>query len=164
MTAADEGPQDLSVTLRPFEESDRAAVLRLTVTEAQRAYVTPIPETLENSALRRDNYVIEAEGALVGFFQIDRVAPGPALPDHLELQEVTIDARHQGKGYGRAFMAALAAFLRTGYPDWHQICLTVDFRNDPAFRLYRSAGFEDTGEITERGGGAPQRIMRKDLT
>ena len=153
----------MSVTLRRFEESDRAAVRALAVTEDQQAFVTPIAETLAGLALRRDNYVIEAEGAVVGFFQIDRAAPGPALADHLELQEVTIDVHHQGKGHGRAFMAALPAFLRTGYPDWHQICLTVDFRNDPAFRLYRSVGFEDSGEITERGGGAPQRIMRKDL-
>ena len=154
----------MTVTLRPFVETDRDAVLDIEVTESQLDFVSPMATTLATTALKRDNYVIEAEGRIVGFFQIDRAKRGQIIADHLELHEVTIDCRQQGKGYGRSFMSALLPLLQMTYADWSQVCLTVNCRNEPAYRLYLSVGFEDTGEITERGGTGPQRIMRRNLT
>lgn len=153
----------MTFEIRRCLTSDRAAVLAMSVTEAQSAFVEPLAETLSEGRARRDNFVIQADGAVVGFFQIDSASGEQAIAGCLELHELSIDARHQDKGYGKALMRALKPFLRKAYPEWAEVCLTVNCRNEGAYRLYRLGGFLDTGELRRQGRSGPQNILRLPL-
>ncbi len=61
-----------------------------------------------------------------------------------------IDASHQGKGYGRAMTQKLIERMRR-QPDCRDIYLSFVPGNEVAETLYRSLGFERTGETDEFG-------------
>ena len=139
--------------------SDRSKVSKLKVSAEQLAYVDPINDTLAHETSARDNFVMEADGAIVGFFQIDARSKHRIMPDLLVLHEVQIDARAQGKRYGRQFMGALSSCLRHEYPWADGVCLTVNCKNLHAYRLYAAGGFVDTGNLYHGGRSGPQHIM-----
>jgi diamine N-acetyltransferase len=58
---------------------------------------------------------------------------------------LVIDAKHQGKGYGRAAMEALLDHL-AAQPGYREVALSCDPENTIARRLYASLGFVETGE------------------
>jgi diamine N-acetyltransferase len=66
-----------------------------------------------------------------------------------------IDKAHQGKGYGRAALAAFIAFVQRQHPECCEIYLTVHPRNTVAAQLYNSLGFVKTGNVIER-----EEVMR----
>lgn len=152
------------IGMRKMTTDDRTAVLALSVTDDQSRFVEPIAETLSDDAPVRDNFVIEEDGVVVGFFQIDGSSGKQKIRDSLELQEVAVDARHQGKGYGKAFVLALRTFLRKEYPEWRSVCLTVNYKNRAAYRLYELGGFVDTGQTHLEGRSGPQHIMHLAFT
>jgi diamine N-acetyltransferase len=59
-----------------------------------------------------------------------------------------IDAKHQGKGYGRAAMEALLDHL-AAQPGYREAALSYEPENTVARRLYASLGFVETGERAE---------------
>jgi RimJ/RimL family protein N-acetyltransferase len=152
----------MSVQLRRYTGVDKSTVEQFEVTSAQAAFVEPLRETLAMGA-HRDCFVIEADGEPVGFFQINHASATRSVEVHLELHEVTIDWRHQGKKYGKAFVEMLPRLLNAEYPDWHGVCLTVNCRNEKAKRLYEYGGFTDTGELKLDGPSGPQHIMRRAI-
>ena len=149
--------------LRRMSESDRARVSSITVSAGQLVFVDPIRETLSTADPDRHCHVMVAAETVVGFFQVDYSSSHRTLPDLLEVHEVQIDAAHQGKGHGRAFATSLVEFLTGEYPEAGGACLTVNLRNLHAYRLYKLAGFRDTGEIYAGGRSGPQHIMRCDF-
>ena len=152
----------MSVQLRRYTGVDKPTVEQFEVTSAQAAFVEPLRETLAMGA-DRDCFVIEADGDPIGFFQIDHASATQSVEAHLELHEVTIDWRHQGKKYGKAFVEMLPRLLNAEYPDWRGVCLTVNCRNEKAKRLYEYGGFTDTGELKLDGPSGPQHIMRRAI-
>ena len=152
----------MSAQLRRYTSADKSTVEQFEVTSAQAAFVEPLRETLATGA-DRDSFVIEADGEPVGFFQIDHASATQSVEAHLELHEVTIDWRHQGKKYGKAFVEALPRLLSAEYPDWRGVCLTVNCRNEKAKWLYEHGGFTDTGELKLDGPSGPQHIMRRAI-
>ena len=152
------------VKMRRMTAGDRDAVLALKVSDDQTAFVDPIAETLSDRAPRCENFVIETQGVIVGFFQIDNSSGRQTIPESLELHEVAVDARHQGKGYGKAFILGLRKFLKDEFPEWPSACLTVNCRNPTAYRLYELGGFVDTGRLHLAGRSGPQHIMQLNLS
>jgi diamine N-acetyltransferase len=59
-----------------------------------------------------------------------------------------IDAKQQGKGYGRAAMEAILEHLATK-PGYREAALSYEPENTVAHRLYASLGFVETGERAE---------------
>ena len=149
--------------LRQLEDRDREAVESLTVSREQAAFVEPLAETLATTARERDNYVMDAGGVVVGFFQIDCTSGRQCMSGCLELHEVCVDQARQGQGYGRAFVEALPVFLNETYPEWDGVCLTVNCRNESARRIYELGGFQATGELKREGRSGPQFIMHRKL-
>ncbi len=149
---------------RSYNESDRKAVVAFVVTGKQTNYVEPLAETLSTTGLYRENYVIEVNGLIIGFFQIDSKTNNQCIPDHLELHEVIIDSKHQSQGYGKEFLKELFPFLKEQYPEAAGVCLTVNCKNHSAINLYLRSGFADTGMIKTEGRSGPQHVMKKDLT
>ncbi|WP_421782346.1 GNAT family N-acetyltransferase [Kiloniella litopenaei] len=141
--------------IRNYQQGDQITVSSLKVSKDQSDFIDPITLSLTN--MDRDSYVMETSGHIIGFFQID------ARQNQLELHEVFIDHRHQGKGHGKEFMSSLAPFLRKNYPRANAVFLTVNCRNSHAKRLYEFGDFIDTGDLKKDGPAGPQHIMKKSL-
>lgn len=74
----------------------------------------------------------------------------------LNLTRFMIDHRHQGKGYGKAALAATLDQIRTHYHT-HPLWLSLHPKNTTAIHLYTSAGFT----ITETGLETAEEIFLK---
>lgn len=148
-----------ALILRRMTKDDREQVAGLAVGRDQLQFVEPMPATLETTALHRDNFVVVTGNMIVGFFQIDTEAPAYIRQPMLELCQVVIDRKHQGRGFGRGVILRLPAFLKQQYPDACGVVLTVNCRNKLAHRVYSAGGFHDTSEIYTGGPSGPQHIM-----
>ncbi len=80
-----------SVILRRMIKDDREQAAALTVACDQLLFVEPMPLTLKTTALERDNFVIETNTGIIGFFQIDTRVPDFVRQPLLELCQVVID-------------------------------------------------------------------------
>jgi len=154
------------IRIVPIQLSDWDRVAHLTVSEPQRAFVSTMAELYDIAAPDFHFHAIEADGVVVGFFNLD-IAYGErydfAEPGELGLRSFLIDGAQQGRGYGKAACLALVSYLQRHYPSHPAIVLTVNCRNPGAYKAYRSAGFDDTGELYHGGAAGPQHIMRMTL-
>lgn len=154
---------NLSFSLDRMSSAERDQVLQLRVDPSQMRFVEPIEETLSQENILRESHVMLADGNVVGFFQIDTENEHrfeAALPKELELHEVIVDTKYQGRGYGAAFLEQLPLYVRTAYPGWDTLALSVNCLNERAHALYVRGGFSDTGEIFKLGQSGPQYVMR----
>ena len=145
--------------LQPIDSQNVEAILALSVREEQRDFAAP-----------NDRSVIEAYIAIthgghafpfglydgdvpVGFVMIgygvdDCWEDAPAIArGNYSLWRLMIDQKHQGRGYGLAAMRLALDFIRTqpcGPAEW--VWLSYEPQNTVARALYRSFGFEETGE------------------
>ncbi|WP_317386826.1 GNAT family N-acetyltransferase [Tritonibacter scottomollicae] len=161
-----------TMTTRPgiefqrLEKSDHDLVRHIEVAPEQIVYCGTIDMAFASQEDRIDLYAIRAAGAAVGFFKIDLKYPqtyGFAHYGDLGLRAFMIDYHHQGRGIGRATLAALPNALRHLYPGARALVLTVNIRNQIAVRSYLQAGFVDTGDIHDGGLAGPQHVMRLPL-
>ncbi|MEO9877069.1 MAG: GNAT family N-acetyltransferase [Anderseniella sp.] len=148
-----------TLVLRHMSADDHALAAGLAVAKEQLQFVDPMPLTLETTALKRDNFVIEIDTDIAGFFQIDTRVPDYVRQPLLELCQVVIDKNYQGLGIGRRFIQRLPELLKREYPNAPGVVLTVNCRNKLAHHVYAAGGFQDTGEIYEGGPSGPQHIM-----
>lgn len=132
------------VELREVTKEDVRAICRLAVAPGQMSFVAPnavsFAEALfEPKAWYRGVY---ADGTPVGFamLSIDRDAP------EYYLWRFMIDARYQGRGYGRAAMALIIDFVRTLPRATDLIVSWVPGDGGPE-PFYRGLSFEATGEM-----------------
>ncbi len=96
--------------------------------------------------------VIGADGALVGFFYLERKPEGVEIGLGLR-PDLT------GQGTGLTFLEAGLSFARKRYgpvPFW----LSVATFNERAIRLYRNAGFEDAGVFMQQTNGGRFEFLR----
>ncbi|GAA1023014.1 N-acetyltransferase [Acrocarpospora pleiomorpha] len=152
------------VSLQPITDANRAAVVALDVTPAQRNYVTGVAGSLAD-ALRYPQAMpwyraIYAGGAPVGFVMIsDNIPPGdPTLLGPYFLWRLLVDARYQGSGYGRAALGLVVSYLRTR-PAAHELLTSVAPGEDSSpLGFYQRLGFQDTGEFFDG-----ERVLRLPL-
>jgi diamine N-acetyltransferase len=133
------------VELREVGASNRAGCEALEVHPEQRRFVAPVAEYL--AACEAGPWrplAIEAGGEVVGFVMW---APDPGDGSRT-IGGLVIDRAHQGRGLGRAAMGALVEEL-FAEPGCALLAVTYAPANERARRLYRDAGFEETGEILE---------------
>lgn len=83
-------------------------------------------------------WVVREQGRAVAFLLVWQTA------DELQLLDVVVGSEHRRRGLGRALLETLAAFAREVSAT--QILLEVRKSNAPALALYRSFGFEVSGE------------------
>lgn len=117
--------------------------------------VYPTRQTAEDALERRDLFVEEAEGRIVGAAiingaQVDVYAKVswlyPAAAEQvMVLHTLVIDPAENGKGFGREFVAFYEEYAaRRGCP-----CLRMDTnaRNAGARRLYQMLGYREAGIV-----------------
>ncbi len=160
------------VTLRPVTRENWQEALRLAVRPEQqrfvagyapiallglaKAYVRPGGVSWEPYAIYAsgaEESGQEASEAMVGFVEL-AYAPGSA--DEYWVFHCFIDARFQGRGYGRAGLTRLIELVAREHLAARTLRLVVHPENTAAQRLYTSAGFRPTG--AERWGEPAYRL------
>ncbi|MGY1796560.1 GNAT family N-acetyltransferase [Geodermatophilus sp. SYSU D00525] len=88
-----------------------------------------------------DGFVVaERDGVVVGFGRADVTTGEVAL--------LYVDPAEQGRGTGRALLAAVLDLLRTA--GWDRARLRAEERNSGPRAFYERAGWRPTGEVVER--------------
>jgi len=139
----------MKITLEPFTKDNWEDALKLSVNEAQREFAPTVAESLAAAYIKPwdealDPYLIHVDGAMVGCFYISYT---PGSKDNYWIGGFIIDHKHQRRGYGRAALLEILAFIPSVHPKCLEMKLTVEKNNAVAQKLYQSLGFGDTGEV-----------------
>lgn len=133
------------LTLEPVTPQNFRAVVRMELKPGQEQMVTSNAVSLAQCAIfpePRHPRAICWNGEPVGFVMATEE------DGRIWIDRLLIDRRHQGKGYGRAGLAAYVAWLiETLNPEAIHISALPD--NADALGLYRAMGFAETGEVVE---------------
>jgi diamine N-acetyltransferase len=132
--------------------------MALSVAPGQERFVASNRQSLADAYVWRDAaepYAIYAGDQMVGFamlFPLAEDVPRYPVPANATLRgyvlvRLMLDARFQGRGYGRDALAAIVEKVRER--GVATIRLTVIPLNEQALEFYRRNGFAETGEIQE---------------
>ena len=143
----------MKIILKPIDDTNREAVLKLTVREDQ-PFVAPNDVSLrqadeanaEDPGVARP-FAIYADEKLVGFcmFAFDPEEEDP--DDRYWLWRFMIDKSEQGKGYGQAALAEIIKYFRDNGAD--KLWLSTEPENECGVHVYHKAGFKETGDIDD---------------
>ncbi|UQZ36643.1 GNAT family N-acetyltransferase [Paenibacillus sp. PK3_47] len=109
---------------------------------------TALPEEILNVSEGQYRIVILSEDLPVGFFLLhntERVREYSNSPNAMLLTALSVDHKHQGKGYAKKAMVELKEFITMNFKYCDEIILAVNHKNIPAQNLYKNVGFIDTG-------------------
>jgi len=141
------------VVLKPVDRDNWRTMVRLNLRPGQERFVSSPSLSLCRAYVRvyGDRYeylpmVISDADTIVGYATL---ICDPASLDDYWIDDIMIDATHQGRGYGRAAMKLLLEMIPKRYPRCRTIKLTCFRDNENAAALYESLGFEATGETDE---------------
>ncbi len=122
----------------------------------QTTFVTPPRWTLARCYVRQFGeefehlpHLIRSGEEVVGYCT---TACDPNSSDDYWIDDIMIDAEHQGKGYGRAAMIETLRMIVARYPRCRAVQLTCFRANTNAAALYKSLGFEPTGSVDPEFG------------
>lgn len=136
-----------TVELRPVDDDNVQAVIDLSVSDDQDAFVAPNVYSLAEAFATTKVWVraVYAGDEPVGFVMLSDDEDKPRY----YLWRFMIDAAHQGKGYGRAAMELVHEYVRTR-PGGDRIYLSYVPAEGGPEPFYKGLGYVDTG--TEHGG------------
>ena len=144
------------VSLREATSENRAAVERLSVTEAQDRYVASAAESLVEAAETPDAcpryWAVHRGEDVVGFVMIsDGIPDGhPEYVGPFYLWRLIVDTRWQGRGIGRAALDLVVDHLRANRPDATELLTSVVPGVEGSPRgFYLAYGFRPTGEVAD---------------
>ena len=141
----------MQVALVPIDRSNYRLLWRMQLKPEQQAFVSPPAWSLARCYVRTlgDDFehlphLIFAGEEAVGYATI---ACNPASEDDYWIDDIMIDAPHQGRGYGRAAVVETIKLILRRYPRCRTIQLTCFRANINAAALYKSLGFVVSGEL-----------------
>ena len=133
-----------TIAATPLRDDERDAVRSLTVAAGQEDFVADNDESIEEADENAAcvPLALRADGEIVGFamYALD------ADDDNYWIYRLMIDARQQGRGFGRAALRAVVDEI-VAQPGCTRVILGVHPDNLRAAALYRSFGFRETGDI-----------------
>jgi RimJ/RimL family protein N-acetyltransferase len=163
----------IDLQLSPLHRGETSRVLHLGLSAEQQVFAGAIETAITDNDPGVDFHIGIVEGEAVAFFKIDRdyrgkISSAPLercgyLPGDLGLRAMIVGQQFQGRGYGRAVMAQLKSHLRAHYQA-SNVFLTVNCRNLAAIHLYRTGGWQDTGQLYLGGKAGPQHIFKLALS
>ena len=139
----------MKITLRPIDETNREAVVNLSVRKDQ-PFIANNQRSLEQAEETEDElpgvarpFAVYAEERPVGFamFAFDEDCEDP--DSRYWLWRFMIDQNEQGKGYGQAALAEIIRYFRENGAD--MILLSTKAENEAGLHLYHKFGFQETG-------------------
>lgn len=140
----------MSVSLRKIDDTNRTAVLALSVLPEQEQFVGTVREALADAqAYPHANpwtRAIYAEDVPVGFAMISwNVVPDPpSIIGPWFLWKLLLDSRYQGKGYGRTAVNLIAEIVRAE-GGTELLTSYVEGEGEP-WPFYKRLGFRKSGE------------------
>lgn len=138
----------MTVTLREITRDNWRECARMRVEPSQVHFVAANLYSLAQSKFELEcvPLAVYADEQMVGFVMYRPEDHGLAKIWFIE--RVMIGEGHQKKGYGRAAMTALIAWLRS-QAGYNAILISFVAGNTVAQKLYSDLGFKDTGEIED---------------
>src|SRR5215211_4521517 len=138
------------VTLRVLTQSNRRSIESLRVAPGQDAFVDGVTQSLAEAAATPYAWyrAIYSGEAPVGFVMLadDVPAGNPLIPWRYYLWRMLVDARFQGRGYGRAGLDRVVAYLKTR-PGAEVLVMSVVSGDGSPMGFYRRYGFHPTGQM-----------------
>ena len=143
----------MTITLRELTQDTWSECAGLAVCEDQRGFVAPNLKSIAEvqfypGMVCRAVYADETMVGLMMFGPDDGYAPLEERPSAYALVRLMIDQRYQGRGYGRAALETLIAYLRAER-GCRALYLSYVPGNTQAERLYSDIGFRPTGLVQE---------------
>lgn len=131
--------------------AQRQQLCELSVLPEQRPYCGDIEGALYTLLHRPSpsvrGFALLVQQRPVAFLLLKRppFLPPWAAADAATLHALQVDHRQQGRGYGKACLAALPQVARQAWPGIRQLMLSVDTGNVAAMHMYTRAGWVDCG-------------------
>jgi RimJ/RimL family protein N-acetyltransferase len=150
-----------------YEEKHKEGLLTFYLPENQEKFTQLPSQALELCKQDEERYpiVIKADGKTVGFFVLhkgENIRDFTANTNAMVIRALSINHTEQGKGYAKAAMTQVSSFVSKHFPEINELILAVNFKNEPAKRLYEKAGFQDRGQI-KHGPVGPQYVLHLDI-
>lgn len=133
--------KEVSVVLEPVSDRNRRAILALELLPGQQDFVASNADSLEEAGEDGDAVprAIVADGRVVGFLMYDA-----SNDDEANIYRFMIDRREQGRGLGRAGIAAALGEIE-GLAHVRKVSICYEPANTAAKQLYASFGFVEQG-------------------
>ncbi len=160
----------MHITLVPVDDTNRDAVLALSVREDQ-PFVAPNDRSLRQAEETNAEYPgtarpfgIYAGEKLVGFCMFAFCPKAKEPEERYWLWRFMIDKNEQDKGYGKAALNEIIRYFRDNGAD--RLYLSTEPENERGLHIYRAAGFKDTGAVDDgeavlmRMLKGPNRVVR----
>jgi len=138
----------MTISLREIDSDNFQQCINLRVAEGQEKFVASNVTSIAQSKIYPASlpFAVYAGEEMVGF-----VMYGFDTDDNkFYLGRLMIDARHQGKGYGKAATLEVIERMKK-IEECQEIYLSFVPENQGAEKLYASVGFERTGETSKSG-------------
>src|SRR5208282_715466 len=139
------------IILKPIDRSNYRAMWRLQLKPEQQTFVSPPAWSLARCSVKAlgDEYdhrphPIYAGDEAVGY---STIACNPESDEEYWIDDIMIDARQQGRGFGRKAVAETITMILRYYARCRAIQLTCFRANTVAAALYMSLGFAATGTL-----------------
>jgi diamine N-acetyltransferase len=147
--------RDAKVTLRKITGKTVRAICNLHVSEEQKNLVAPNAVSIAQAYFAKTAWfrAIYADDTSVGFVMLAEV---PKRGQHY-LWRFMIDAKYQGKGYGRRALDLVIKHVKKD-PKARALYLSVVRAKGSAEVLYKNFGFEFTGKMD-----GIEHVMKLDL-
>ena len=153
----------MDISLKPVNDSNRAAILALSVREDQ-PFVAPNDVSLRQAAETNEKHPgvarpfgIYADGKLVGFCMFAFNPEDEDEDDRYWLWRFMIDKSEQGKGCGQAALAEIIRYFKENGAD--RLFLSTEPENERGLHIYHKAGFRDTGIVSD-GEAVLMRMLK----
>ena len=131
------------ISIREITKENWIEAVKLKVKKEQEAFVASNAISLAQSKFQPflECFGIYSEDEMVGF---SAVAQNPA-DKKVWLVRHMVDAKHQGRGYGKASLKKIIEYLREKF-SCSELYLDVAPENEVATNLYKKVGFKITDE------------------
>jgi diamine N-acetyltransferase len=145
----------MAITIQEITEENWVAAIKLKVKDEQDNFVASNAASIAQSKFHTflECYGIYNKDEMVGFSAFGKNPED----DTIWIVRHMVDAKHQGKGYGKAGLKAVIKFMQEKFKT-DSIFLDVAKDNEIATNLYIKAGFKSTGK---KHGESP--IYKLDL-
>lgn len=154
----------MAVSLRVLGLDEEDVVAGIAVDPEKEVYsggpIGDVFDQLRASPPRQTPFALLEGDSVVGFIvaREDAALPAWAEKGCMTLNNLRIDARLQGRGYGKAAIRLAAQWIARERPTVTHVMSSVNVANLAAFNLNQACGLTPTGQIVE-GRIGRQRIM-----
>ena len=155
------------ISIEKYSDKWKSQVGFLSVKQEQAEFtVSNVDDVIPTLQQHEHPFLIIENDKVVGFFLLDLSYSETynfGNEKALGIRSLLIDHRSQGKGIATQAIKLLPDYVRSNYPDFQALELTVNCRNKAAYHCYSKCGFADTGKLYLGGPAGPQHIMQRDI-